>query len=76
MDSDLIIDHLAENGSATELISRLIPEGISISVITYLEAFQGTLRSGNPSRSAQQLQSLTDNLPVLEIDSPLPFDTN
>lgn len=45
VDSDFVIDHLANVPEVSQLLESLAEEGIAISVITYMEAYQGTLRS-------------------------------
>lgn len=45
IDSDWLIDHLADVPEANELLDDLAGEGIAISIITYMEAYQGLLRS-------------------------------
>ncbi len=39
IDTDLVIDHLANVTEANQLLEHLAPEGIAISMITYMEAF-------------------------------------
>ena len=41
IDSDWMIDGLDELPNAVNLINGLAPEGVSISIITYLELHQG-----------------------------------
>jgi predicted nucleic acid-binding protein len=49
IDSHLVIDHLANVPKASKLLEHLAEEGIAISIITYLEAFQGVERNPHPS---------------------------
>jgi predicted nucleic acid-binding protein len=48
IDSHVIIDHLADVPEASDLLSRLAKDGIAMSIITYMEAFQGVTRSPHP----------------------------
>ncbi len=48
IDSDWVVDHLAGNDEANQLLARLSDEDIAISIITYLEIYQGVLRSPTP----------------------------
>lgn len=68
IDSDWTIDHLGQVPAATTLFESLEPEGTWISVITYLEAFQGILRASNPDQATRMLLSFTESTPVLPID--------
>ena len=65
IDTDLIIDHLGNVPRATELLARLAPEGVAISVVTYMEAWQGVLRSPAPEDARQRFEVLLSALPVL-----------
>ncbi len=47
IDTDLVIDHLANITEVNQLLEKLAPEGIAISIITYMEAYQGVVRSPN-----------------------------
>lgn len=69
VDSDWLIDHLANVPAAIELLTKLSEQGIAISIITYMEAFQGTERE--PDREAARVKLLT----FLETVPILPFST-
>lgn len=54
LDSDILIDHFAELSAATKLIERLAPDEIAVSVISYMEVYEGILRSPDrPSAEAK-----------------------
>lgn len=65
LDSNIVIYHLAEIPAALSLIARLAPEGIAISVVTYMEAYQSTLRSDDPDQAQTKLQDFLSAVPVL-----------
>ena len=66
IDSDWVIDHLADVREASELLDRLADEGIAISIITYMEAYQGTLRS--PVAEAEALfNTFASGVPVIPL---------
>jgi predicted nucleic acid-binding protein len=48
VDSDWLIDFLAGEPPAVRLLERLADTGLAISIITYMEAYQGVLRSSDP----------------------------
>ena len=48
IDSDVLVSYLEGDRDAVTLINGLMPAGIAISIVTYMEAFQGVLRSSNP----------------------------
>ena len=45
IDSDWVIDFLAQESKALQLLEQLAQEGIAISIVTYMEVYQGVLRS-------------------------------
>src|SRR5919199_3176277 len=67
IDTDWVVDHLAGDEEANRLLSRLSEEGIAISIITYIEIYQGVLRSPTPKEAEQKLQAFIDTVSVLSI---------
>jgi predicted nucleic acid-binding protein len=47
VDSNIVIDHLADIPTASALLEQLALEGIAISIVTYIGAFQGVEQSPN-----------------------------
>ena len=66
IDSDWVIDHLENVPAAVQLLDQLAPAGIAISVITYMEAYQGELRSPDPAAAYAKLQIFAAQVPVAE----------
>ena len=58
IDSDIVIDHFANVQAANQLLKNLAPEGIAISVITYMEAYQGVSCKSSPADHATETASL------------------
>src|SRR6266581_8979987 len=65
VDTDLVIDHLADIPEAQQLLDKLAPEGIAISIITYMEAYQGVVRSVNTKEARAKFQIFRRSVPVL-----------
>ena len=65
VDTDFVIDHLANSTEANQLLDRLAPEGIAISIITYMEAYQGVVRSSNPREAKTKFQAFRRSVPVI-----------
>ncbi len=65
LDSDWVIDHLANEPAATQLLAQLAPAGIAISVVTFMEALEGILRSPNPRQARAGFDAFLANVPVL-----------
>jgi len=67
IDSDWVVDHLAGEEEANNLLSQLSDDGIAISIITYLEIYQGVLRSTTPEAAEQKLTAFVDTVSILSI---------
>ena len=65
VDTDLIIDHLANVTEANQLLDKLATQGIAISIITYMEAYQGVIRSVNAKEARAKFQIFRRSVPVL-----------
>src|SRR6266699_5263128 len=65
IDTDLAIDHLANITEANQLLDKLAPEGIAMSIITYMEAYQGVIRSINVKEARAKFQTFRRSVPVL-----------
>lgn len=65
VDSDWLIDHLAAVPEARRLLEGLAEEGIAVSAITYMEAYQGVLRSPDPARAEERWAAFASGIPVL-----------
>ena len=65
IDTDLVIDHLANITEANQLLEQLAPEGIAISMITYMETYQGVVRSPNVQEARAKFQTFRRSVPVL-----------
>ena len=65
IDSDVVIDHLADNTAATSLLEQLAPDGIAVSIITYMETYQGVLQSPQPTAARSKFQAFLETVPVL-----------
>lgn len=51
LDSDVFIGYLARNPDDSQRVESLIPAGAAVSIVTYMEAFQGTFREPDPEAS-------------------------
>src|SRR5918911_3718308 len=67
IDTDWVVDHLVGDEEANRLLSRLSDEGIAISIITYIEIYQGVLRSPTPQLAERKLQAFVETVSVLSI---------
>ncbi len=67
LDSNIIIPYLADDLATVPLVERLALEGITISIITYLEAYQGILRSPDPAAAQERFDRMLAVVPVLPL---------
>ena len=65
IDSDWVIDFLAQESEALQLVEQLAQEGIAISIVTYMEVYQGVLRSQESEAASAQFAALVAAVPVL-----------
>jgi len=67
IDTDWVIDHLANVPEAVRLLDGLAQEGIAISIITYMEVYQGVLRSPGSQEAQSKLRGFVDVVPMLPL---------
>lgn len=65
VDSDVLIARREGQPGALALLEQLAPQGLAISVITYMEVYQGTLRSPDPEWARASLDTLLAGVPVV-----------
>lgn len=69
IDSDWTIDHLAEVPEAEQLLAQLAPDGIAISIVTYMEIYEGALRAPDRAQAFRKLDALLSAVPIVPFDS-------
>jgi predicted nucleic acid-binding protein len=67
LDSNLVIPYLADDPATVPLVERLAPEGIAISIVTYMEVYQGALRSPDPQLAQEELERFVAVVPILPL---------
>jgi predicted nucleic acid-binding protein len=67
LDTNWVIDYLAGEEGAADLINSLVDEGIGISLITYMEVYQGIIRQASPQRAEAQLQAFLARVPLFPL---------
>jgi predicted nucleic acid-binding protein len=63
----VLIDHLAAVPEASALLSKLAQDGIAISIVTYMEAFQGVGRSPQPEQAHGKFQAFAESVLILPV---------
>lgn len=67
IDSDLLIDVLHGQARAVALLDELAPYGLSVSLVTYGELFQGAYYSRDPLHALAELATLIDQLEMMPV---------
>jgi tRNA(fMet)-specific endonuclease VapC len=67
VDSDWVIDHLAGRPEALALLQQLTVGGLSVSIITYAEVYQGIFGGRDPNTSDQVFRKLLRTMNVLGV---------
>jgi predicted nucleic acid-binding protein len=65
IDSDVLIAQRDGQPGALALLELLAPEGLAVSIITYVEVYQGKLRSHDPERARANFNTFLAGVPVV-----------
>lgn len=65
VDSDVLIDALRGRAATASLLARLAPVGLSISIVSLGEIFEGATRAGSSEEHAQTLRQFLDGYKVI-----------
>jgi predicted nucleic acid-binding protein len=65
LDSNLVIPYLADDPATVPLVERLAPDGLAISIVTYMEVYEGILRGPDPARAQEQFAHFLSVVPIL-----------
>jgi predicted nucleic acid-binding protein len=68
VDTDVVIDHLGDDPATVQLLDQLSASRLHISIITYLETYQGLLRSPDIAIAQTRFADLLDGIAVLPLD--------
>ena len=71
VDTDWIADLLAGRSRAYSLLAPLVPDGLSISIITYAEIYQGIFFGQDPRRSERAFKTLLQDVRILPLSRPI-----
>jgi tRNA(fMet)-specific endonuclease VapC len=65
VDSNIVIDNLLDVPTISALLEQLALEGIAISIVTYMEAFQGVEQSADPERAREKFHAFLEGVLIL-----------
>src|SRR5688572_30394440 len=69
IDSDWLIDYMTAQPAARELLDALADEEVSISVITYMEVYEGFESSRHVGTARSSFESLLREWPLLPVSA-------
>jgi tRNA(fMet)-specific endonuclease VapC len=64
LDSDIVISFQAGDAATKQHVEPLVPAGISISMVTYMEVWQGVLESADPVIAQTTFEAFLASAPV------------
>ena len=67
VDSDMVIDFLADDPQMITLFDSLSADGIFVSIIAYMETFQGVIDNGLPQEDQDKFNAFFASVPVLPL---------
>ena len=65
IDTDVISEHLAGSEDMTFFLEALADEGLAISIVTYMEAYEGAYYGSNPRLFQERFAKLADAIEVV-----------
>jgi tRNA(fMet)-specific endonuclease VapC len=65
VDSNIVVDHLLAVPAASALLEQLALEGVAISIVTYMEAFQGVEQSSDPESAREKFHAFLAGVLIL-----------
>lgn len=71
VDTDWIIDVLNGQQTAINALISLAPQGLSLSVITYGELYEGAYYSRDPQNALSELHTFLTNKTILPVTPPI-----
>jgi tRNA(fMet)-specific endonuclease VapC len=68
LDTDWLIDYLTGDLAARTLIASLLPDGVAISVVTYMEIFEGIEASPSRREDEREFRTALRSIDVLPVN--------
>lgn len=67
LDSDTVVDYLFSQPAVRSLLAQLAPEGLAISIVTYLELYHGVYTSKDPKQAERGLRAFLTTVTTLPL---------
>jgi tRNA(fMet)-specific endonuclease VapC len=65
VDSNVVIEHLAAVPETSQFLDQFAQDGIVISIVTYMEAYQGVIRSEHPQEASEKFHAFINTVLIL-----------
>jgi predicted nucleic acid-binding protein len=67
VDSDLLIRYLNGDQAAAQTLAKLVEDRLGLSIITYMEVYQGLGRVSDPQEAEARFRDFLESVPVLRL---------
>ena len=67
IDTTVLIPYFAGDSQAVSLMRKLVPDGIAVSILSYLEAYQGAIEEADPEAAKRQFTAFFGGISVLPV---------
>jgi len=67
IDTTVLIPYFADDPAAIALLTQLAPEGFAVSILSYLEAYQGAIERPDPGEAKRKFNAFFRGIPVLPV---------
>lgn len=67
LDTDIVIDLLFDSAEVRFLVDAMAEQSPAMSIITYIEAYEGVSRADRPRRFADRFERLVRDIPVVPL---------
>ena len=67
IDTTVLIPYFADDQAAADLLKRLTHDGIAVSILAYLEAYQGAIERPDPAEAQRKFDAFFGGVPILPV---------
>lgn len=71
LDTTVVVPYLADDAEAIDFLRRLANDGFALSILVYLEVFEGVVTHLDPASSHRKFEAFVGNVPVLPVSIPI-----
>lgn len=67
IDTTVLVPYFARDQTARDFLHLLEAEGIAVSILAYLEAYQGVVEDPDPAIAQQRFDAFFQGVPILPV---------